>query len=352
MSEQLQDSNRTDADILKDEALWEGLVPIPQADIERPMVPIAYSPEYRMAMDLFRALLKANELSERALELTRIILKFNPSHYPVWTYRGQVIVHFHRLDPSQGHIKSELKMLEEKIKTMLKSYQVWQHRRNLILALQDPGGEMAFVKQALDIDAKNYNTWAYRQWVLCEFNLPDMWAGELSFIEKLLENDIRNNSAWNHRFFIQFETNQLHDPNADIKSLAATEVEWTKRQIYKAPNNLSAWNYLRGVLKIGEIPLSALDDFVIPLTKSSAILSLEIGWPTELNPQSDLPVVNAVEFLADSLAAQAKLTPKASDQASSKASESAALYTLLSDKLDPIRHTFWSHKANLVTSLA
>ncbi|EGG12171.1 uncharacterized protein MELLADRAFT_32910 [Melampsora larici-populina 98AG31] len=239
MSENSQKTDRTDADILKDEVLWEGLVPIPQADIERPMVPIAYSPEYRMAMDLFRAILKANELSERALELTRIILKFNPSHYPVWWVEDAC-----RTPPC--HIKSELKMLEEKIKTMLKSYQVWQHRRNLIQALQDPSGEMAFVKQALDIDAKNYNTWAYRQWVLCEFNLPELWAGELSFIEGLLTSDIRNNSAWNHRFFIQFETTKLHNPNADIKTLAATEVEWTKSQIYKAPNNLSAWNYLRG----------------------------------------------------------------------------------------------------------
>ncbi|KAG0144826.1 hypothetical protein CROQUDRAFT_46737 [Cronartium quercuum f. sp. fusiforme G11] len=246
MAEYSQDLERTDSQILKDEALWEGLTPIPQADIGHPMVPIAYSTDYRTAMDLFRGLLKANELSERALELTRIILGFNPSHYPVWTYRGQVIIHFHQVDPSKGHIQRELKMLEEKIQLMLKSYQVWQHRRNLIVTLNDPTGELAFVDRALEIDAKNYNTWAYRQWVLCEYNRPEMWAGELFYINKLVTEDIRNNSAWNHRFFIQFETTELHSPKADVKVIAEEEIEWTKTQIYKAPNNLSAWNYLRG----------------------------------------------------------------------------------------------------------
>lgn len=143
---------------------------------------------------------------------------------------------------------------------------------------------------------------------------------------------------------------------------------------------LNHYDPYSSVLKRASIPFSTLDDFVVPLTKTAAILAIELSWPAGLNPQSDLPVTNAVEFLADSLAAQAKLPAEKSDQAASKASQSAAvrkgaimnpsltktqkpikdtkcvycvpfvplqLYALLSDQLDPIRHRFWAYKAKL-----
>lgn len=56
---------------------------------------------------------------------------------------------------------------------------------------------------------------------------------------------MRNNSAWNHRFFIRFES-----PFAsDVSATAAQEIEWTKAKILEVPNNVSAWNYLRGCVR-------------------------------------------------------------------------------------------------------
>ena len=101
-----------------------------------------------------------------------------------------------------------------------------QHRRTIVLALDDPSRELDFTAKALSIDEKNYHTWAYRQWVLCHFwadrsvapgalaaqsdarraEVERVWAGELEYVERLLDSDVRNNSAWNHRFFVAFES--------------------------------------------------------------------------------------------------------------------------------------------------
>lgn len=76
-------------------------------------------------------------------------------------------------------------------------------------ALNDPSREVAFTTLSLGFDAKNYHTWAYRQWALSHF-YPDsitdalIWQAELEYVNELLESDVRNNSAWNHRWFTVF----------------------------------------------------------------------------------------------------------------------------------------------------
>lgn len=44
----MKPEERKPFEILSDEAMWQGLTPIPQADSERPMVPISYSPECKL----------------------------------------------------------------------------------------------------------------------------------------------------------------------------------------------------------------------------------------------------------------------------------------------------------------
>ena len=114
----------------------------------------------------------------------------------------------------------ELKLMDELAITYLKSYQVWHHRRLLLSLLRDrateensdnsefiktyPAAELLFIARGLSEDAKNYHTWAYRQWILASFNSDELWAGELQFVEDKLDDDVRNNSAWHHRFFVVF----------------------------------------------------------------------------------------------------------------------------------------------------
>lgn len=324
-----------ETNIVDQTELWQDITPIAQDDTERPMVQIAYRPEYRKAMDLFRAIVAKNELSERALKLTAAILQANGSHYTVWNYRAQILRHLHQVDPDGHHVQKELELLTEIMPDLRKSYQAWQHRALMVEVLQDPSKEIDFLNEVLKADAKNYHTWTYRQTLLCRYNRPEMWTGELSCIETLLLDDIRNNSAWNHRFFLVFDTIGFHSPNMtpeELKQIADREIEFTKQQILKAPNNPSAWNYLRGVLKRTSIELNTVQEFVIPLTKSSQQLDSEDSWPDGLNKHSNLPVPAAVELLADILA-----------HSQSKASEACELYGLLAEKLDPIRKGYWAY---------
>ncbi|KAG8895170.1 CAAX geranylgeranyltransferase alpha subunit [Tulasnella sp. 403] len=222
------------------------------------------------------------------------------------------------------------------------------------------------------VDAKNYHTWAYRQWLLAEFNSPELWAGELDFVEEMLKNDIRNNSAWNHRFFVVWITG-VREGEEDREEIARREIDYTKEKISVVPNNASAWNYLRGVLQKSSTPFSDLEAFVVPYTKpqptsttdSSAIPAPSRTEPptapsTESDvidfdhpkpsPTADLPAPLALEFLADVYVEKAKATsdPSSRDGFVKKANE---LFTTLASELDTIRKRYWEYRKSQALKL-
>lgn len=77
---------------------------------------------------------------------------------------------------------------------------------------------------------------------------------------------------------------------------------FAKEKIALAPNNESAWNYLRGVLNYTKTPYSSLRQFVEPYTvahpaePNTNVIDLDNPRPA---PGADLPCRMAVEFLAD-----------------------------------------------------
>lgn len=212
---------------------WKDVKPIKQDDGPHPVVAIAYSEKFQDVYGYFRAVIKADERSERALQLTQDALSLNPANYTVWHYRREI------LKSLEKDLNDELKHITHVIKDQPKNYQVWYHRGVIVGWLGDPSKELEFTAEILRKDAKNYHAWQHRQSVIRGFNL---WNGELTFVTRLLEEDIRNNSAWNQRYYTIMNTTGLTDDVVD------SELKYTLDVIQKAPHNESAWNYAKGVL--------------------------------------------------------------------------------------------------------
>lgn len=231
----------------------------------------------------------------------------------------------------------ELKLMDSLAIEFLKTYQVWHHRRLILTALHDSPpsasttsypsardaakSELGFITRALLTDTKNYHTWSYRQWLLAFFDLPELWSGELDYLEVMLKEDVRNNSAWHHRFFVVFgrvkggtgvggsgDVLKRELAYAYFKHLSLMFADsmpdpftrYTKDQIALAPNNPSAWNYLRGVLEHTSTPFSSLENFVQLYISAKPpvqeVFDLENPAP---GPDAELPCIAALEFYAD-----------------------------------------------------
>jgi len=186
---------------LSEDPEWADITPIPQVEgSTHPLAAIAYEDSYSEAMDYLRAVMAANEMSDRVLTLTDRIISMNPAHYTIWLYRARTLQHLKK------DLKEELEWLNPTALRHQKNYQIWHHRQMVVEGLGTAEGEPDFLKQMFVKDSKNYHVWSYRQWLVKRFNL---WEGEardreIKDIEELLEQDVRNNSAWNHRWFVIF----------------------------------------------------------------------------------------------------------------------------------------------------
>jgi len=229
---------------------WEDIAIIPQDDGDNPVAPIAYSPEYKAYMDLFRGIVKVGEHSKRVIELTSDILDINAANYTVWQYRRQCLYQ------TGADLQDELDYIDIFADDNPKNYQIWFHRRAISEKLGDGSRELPFCTKVISLDAKNYHAWAHRQWVLKTFGDELMWTEELKFVTGLIETDVRNNSAWNQRWFVVHNRfGQSSAPDATAGSEVSVPPEVVQREadfawswIYCAVYNESSWNYLRGLV--------------------------------------------------------------------------------------------------------
>ena len=232
---------------------FDDVVPLEQDDGPSPVMAIRYTDAFKRTMDNFRAIVVANEMTARALELTAEVVDLNPANYTAWEYRRRC------LKSLGSDLRCELRHSEEMAYENPKNYQIWFHRRAVVELLGDPGAEMAFINNVLTEDMKNYHAWSYRQWVLKSFGTTHgLWAEELESVHHMLQLDHYNNSAWNQRWFVVSHINQDGRDSSGGDEDAAwplpskiilSEVQYAFSWLGKDLQNEAPWAYIRGLMR-------------------------------------------------------------------------------------------------------
>jgi|TARA_B110000977_G_scaffold107135_1_gene139521 protein farnesyltransferase/geranylgeranyltransferase type-1 subunit alpha len=79
----------------------------------------------------------------------------------------------------------------------------------------------------------------------------------LAFTEQKIEQDVRNNSAWTERFVVAFGVwddcggdTKRERGSDDFSKIVTDEIAFAETRIAMAPDNESAWSYLRGIARL------------------------------------------------------------------------------------------------------
>ncbi|KAI2792270.1 Protein farnesyltransferase/geranylgeranyltransferase type-1 subunit alpha [Penicillium oxalicum] len=321
---------------------WADVTPIKLDDGSEsgamPLATIAYPSDYLEATSYLRAVMAANEMSERALKLTKDVISMNPAHYTVWTFRAKILF---ALDKD---LLEELEWLNGVSLKYLKNYQIWHHRQVLTSSQKHfptmPAKEPEFLMEMFTQDSKNYHVWTYRHWLVRHFKLWDS-PREIQDVETLIKADVYNNSAWNHRYMLRFGP-RADQPDAGMvnagdsgtspedkgrlpvvdEDLVDAELKYAQKQILRAPENRSSWWYARGVLRAASRGLGEWEEFAARFVDGEATKSS-----------------HAVEWLADVYAESEK-------------AKSVKMLTLLKEKYDPIRKNYWDYRIRQLGEVA
>jgi len=275
------------------ESTFQDLAPVPQDDGDVPVCAINYPVDFRVAYDYFRAVLRKDERSDRALDLTEICLELNPANYTAWHFRRLCLYEKAKLGDGGGGdepsppatIAAAADLFERDLALASrlgghnpKNYQIWYHRRALLEELgrqqESPPrrleefcrNELEYLRQVAVVDAKNYHMWSHRQWVAqilsgigVDKGERPIWEEELEYSREMIGLDVRNNSAWNHRWFACHRGKQHPlSLTGNGESFAGTatgngegrrELEYALAQARIDPYNESPWRYFVAVLK-------------------------------------------------------------------------------------------------------
>ena len=214
-------------------ALLPDLKPIPQDDGVRPLAQIAYSDSYTEAMSYLRALMAANELSQRTLTVTDYIIASNPAHYTCWGFRLKALFHVARThqalpavsveksvekgeEEGAGGDKSDSRVEDEEGADTEKAGGVVEGQETELQWLER---EIGYLDKIAVQHEKNYQIWHHRQMVMDRIGevlgsvgagrmigieenqkLRGMVRSEQAFTGKMFDLDSKNYHVWSYRY--------------------------------------------------------------------------------------------------------------------------------------------------------
>ena len=272
-------------------------------------------------MGYFRTILKSEEISRRALELTQELLESNPGCYSAWHWRRKCLAQL--AGPQDWDY--EFAWLNKQGLNHEKNYQFWHHRKCIVEHSQTSEHEKPFLNLILDSDSKNYHAWSYRIWLIEKFEL---WEGELEMTEELLGEDVRNNSVWSYRHFLVAKRKGFSE------EVVEKEIRYALSMIGKVETreNEALWVYIRGFLAQSEECIS----FKKGLDK---IFILKFPW---LKSECEELLLNSkAKSSSNRFIYELLLMFAIAEQ---NVPEITKICSLLSSEADPIREKYWIWK--------
>ncbi|KAF9483826.1 rab-protein geranylgeranyltransferase [Pholiota conissans] len=207
---------------------------------------------------------KQQDWSQDAFTLTTRLLQVNPEFYTIWNYRRNILTKgiFHNSSPEAiNHILTdELAMTMSALKSHPKVYWIWNHRRWCLENIPNGPGkqqeadfvgwkqiawskELFVVEKMLDSDARNFQAWDYRRYVLAGMPTPRPESAELVYTSRKIEANFSNFSAWHQRS--KTLTSLWEHGKLDEAKSREQEFELLRNAMYTDPNDQSVWIYHR-----------------------------------------------------------------------------------------------------------
>ncbi|KAK8808418.1 hypothetical protein WA158_008319 [Blastocystis sp. Blastoise] len=235
---------------------WKDFEPEPLEEIFTNICPIQYTRDFLLLTSYFKGILRDKEFSERAYQLTYLVIKIDPSNYSAWIHRQKC------MDKLNIPLESDFALCDSVIQKNIKNYQAWMHRRYIVSHTNKYEQELEYTKNILKKDAKNMHAWQQRQYINETF---DQWDEELEYTASLLAEDIRNNSAWVHRYnTIQ----HLYSIQKD-ESILKEEIAYIKISLQITMHNTSIWTYIRGFIRDYSTPsITSLENWILVLSNA------------------------------------------------------------------------------------
>lgn len=302
---------------MQDKFDYSDVEPVPIEISDNHVAQIMYTEEFKRVFGVLGALMGKEEYSERALALTEDALALNAANYTAWEYRYNNIIKLGK------DLVEELDWVENVAVENIKNYQIWNYRQLLIRQIgfdrYEIKREFPLINTMIEDDSKNYHVWSHRKWVVSHL---DEYQYEMEFVDSLISKDVYNNSAWSHRYFVVAHAFCLCKRDSpEAAQLFTAEKEYTLGKIEASPQNLSSWNYLRGVYELFGRDLGELNGFILKFA--------------DLEASEGVVSVPALEMLCRNYSTT---DPQLAIRG----------YDLLASKYDPVRANYWSYLKSCV----